>query len=155
MGEIMIILTLALALLGLSLIFLEFFFPSGFLIFLAAALLLASIVSFGFLGWGIGWTIFYGLSLGFLAILVIALALGRIRSRVALKEDQRGFQAADLSPAYLGQKGIVVSDLRPTGYIRIDQEQLHAMAERGYVEKGASVQVIEIRGATLIVKVLK
>lgn len=155
MGETMITLAAALAILGLSFVFMEFFFPSGVLIFSAVILLLGSVVSFGFLGFGISWTIAYGLGIALLAIGVIAIALSRIRNQIALKDDQKGFQAAQLGSDYIGQMGVVVSDLKPSGYIRIHDEQLHAMTERGYVAKGASVQVIEIRGATLIVKVLK
>ena len=155
MGKIMMILALALAFLGLGLVFMEFFLPSGLLIFSAVILLLVSVISFGFLGFGFGWTIAYAVALVLATLGVIAMALSRIRSRVTLKEDQKGFQAAELSADYIGQSGIVISDLKPSGYIRIGDDQFHAMADRGYVNKGASVQVIEIRGATLIVKVLK
>lgn len=155
MGEVMMILALALALLGLGLVFMEFFLPTGFLIIMAILFLLGSIIAFNFLGIGIGWTVVYGIAIALATLGVIAIALGRIRRRVALKEDQKGFQAAELSLGYIGQNGIVISDLKPSGYIRIGDDQFHAMTDRGYVNKGTSVQVMDIRGATLIVKVLK
>ncbi|MGR3973139.1 MAG: NfeD family protein [Candidatus Rhabdochlamydia sp.] len=150
----MIVLTAILAFVGLALIFMEFFFPSGFLIFSAAIFLLTTIFSFSSLGFGLGFTLLYMILLLMAIIATIAAALSRIRSKMVLHEDQYGFYSHQLNPLLLGKRGVVLSDLKPLGYIEIEGHQYLATVEMGYVAKDTWVHVIELRGSTVIVKLL-
>jgi membrane-bound ClpP family serine protease len=151
-GETGMILVITLALIGLLLVFLEFFLPSGILGVAAAGVLIGSIVSFAFLGSGTGWIIFYMILLLLLVALTCWAGLSRVRNKVSLQADQKGFQASSFEAAYIGKTGVVFTDLRPSGHILIEGKQLQAWSETGYLDKDCPVVVICGRGAYLIVK---
>ncbi|MGR3912080.1 MAG: NfeD family protein [Candidatus Rhabdochlamydia sp.] len=150
----MMSLTFILGILGLSFIFMEFFFPSGFLIFSAVIFLLASVFSFSSLGFGTSLTLLYSLVLILAIIVTVAIALSRIRSRIVLNDDQYGFYIHQLDPLLVGKEGVVLSDLKPSGYVQIEGNQYPATVEMGYLPKDSLVHVIELRGSTVIVKLL-
>jgi membrane-bound serine protease (ClpP class) len=54
--------------------------------------------------------------------------------------------------ALAGKTGTAVSDLRPAGRIEIDDEPWDAVTEGDFVESGAEITVIEVRGNRIVVK---
>lgn len=142
---------------GLFLIFLEFFLPGIILGTLGVICFLAS--WFFFLQGQPAWwevVLFFG---GSLALLygVIKYALWRIpRARpglsIYLKGEQTGYVASHYDKKAIGKTGVVLTDLKPGGYILIDGIQHQALSETGYLTKGEEIEVIGGEGESLIVK---
>ncbi|MCE2968136.1 MAG: NfeD family protein [Phycisphaerales bacterium] len=52
----------------------------------------------------------------------------------------------------IGKQGVVLSDLRPVGTIRIDQTRYDALSDLGLIRAGTTVKVVAVDGATLKVR---
>lgn len=145
-------LIIALALIGLALIYLEFFFPSGISAVVAAALLITSVTLFSMQGYGGFWITLYTIAiLG--AIVVSCLhALKQVRRKVALQHDQEGYQAGAFDAALVGKKGKALTELKPSGHILIEGRQLQAFSETGPIGKDQPVKIVGGRGGQYIVK---
>ncbi len=70
------------------------------------------------------------------------------------QKREEGFEASGggLNLSLLGKQGEVEMVLRPSGYVRIDNTLYAAQSLGGFVEKGAKVEVIEVRGKSVIVE---
>ena len=64
---------------------------------------------------------------------------GYISSRSTLKE-------------YIGKRGISLTPLRPAGTILIEGERVDVVTEGGYIDKGASVEVVKVEGNRVVVR---
>lgn len=146
--------------LGLFLVLVEFYLPGAIMGILGGTLIVASLIVFVMQAdyW---WEnlIFFPLALGSLFAL-IKFALWRIpRTKpgysIYSADAQNGYQASSFDPKAIGKKGIVLTDLKPGGYILIDGEQHQALSEAGYVTKGHAVLVLRGEGESLVVKELK
>lgn len=147
----------ALAVAGLSLIFLEFFLPGAIMAIGGSVLLLTSLYVFykvapdpllfiGYLG-----------LLVLLVFLVIRLALWRVKSTakkgtIYLMSDQEGYQASIYPKEMVGKKGVAASDLKPSGHIFIEEAAYQALSKSGYIDKGTPVEILGGQGSHLIVK---
>ncbi len=54
-----------------------------------------------------------------------------------------------------GKEGITVTDLRPSGYVRIQGEDYSVVSEGDWLSKGTKVVVIKIDGTKIVVKPLQ
>ncbi len=147
-------LILTLALVGLFLVYLEFFFPSGILGVVAAASLIASIIVFIFQGYAWGWSATYAILLLVATGFVCKLAFSKVKKKVSLHDDQEHFVAVSYDKDLIGKEGIVLSDLKPSGHILIEGKRVAAFSEVGYIPKDTRVVVTSGRGSMLIVKSL-
>lgn len=144
---------LVLLLIGLLLIFLEFYLPGAVMGTAGSLLILASLflaaIQFQSL-WLIA--IFFILTC-FSVIGIIKYALWKIpRSKnIYLKSDQEGYVASAYDKSAIGKKAVVLSDLKPGGYILIDGKQEQAISESGYISQGEEVTVVRGEGESLIV----
>ncbi len=137
---------------GLFLIFLEFFLPGAIMAVGGTILLLSSIVLMYIGGGTLPELTAYAAGLGLAVYLVIRLALSRVkRGTVCLDTDQEGFQACVYPKEMIGKTAIVSSDLKPSGYIQIEDSAFAALSRSGYIEKGAEVRIVGGEGASLIV----
>ena len=53
----------------------------------------------------------------------------------------------------LGQTGRALTPLRPVGMCEIDRRKVECVAESGYVEKGACIEVVRVEGMQPTVRV--
>jgi membrane-bound serine protease (ClpP class) len=53
---------------------------------------------------------------------------------------------------YIGKKGVAHSDLRPAGFITIDDTKLSAVSQGEYIDVGAAITVVKVEGTKLVVK---
>ena len=98
-------------------------------------------------------TVLAGLVLGFVAMIWLSHKIGRrgIFRRVALVADlEEAVSSPDLS-ALVGQEGIAVTVLRPSGKVRIGTEWYDGVSEAGFIEKGSRVKVLRFENAQLYV----
>lgn len=76
----------------------------------------------------------------------------RQRNNYLLETDQADFTASELDTALIGQQGEAASDLKPSGYIVVNQKRVQAISESDYIGKGQKIIIIGGRGAYFIVK---
>ncbi len=149
-----------LGLIGLILLFIEFYLP-GIVIglvggcFIFAGILLA--VELFYSPWLV---LLYVLGNALGIFLVIKLALWRIRYAKApyalsSNQDQQGYVASSYDKTAIGQVAIVSSDLKPGGYITLAGKQHQALSQAGYISRGEEVLIIAGQEESLIVKQIK
>lgn len=142
---------------GLVLVYLEFYLPGAILGILGSTLLFASIMIFIIEHDSWISILFFIIALFSLLAILIKFALWQIRnakpnSSIYLSSSQEGYKASHFDETAIGKKAIVLSDLKPGGFILIDGKQLQAISETGYIVKGSEVIVISGQETSLIVK---
>ena len=145
------------AVLGLLLIYLEFFLPGAVLGIGGGVMLIASIFLFLASGPKVFFLLTYIFALIFLVFLVIKLALRSIRKTKSnntffLDDHQEGYVASEHLKQLYGKTAEAASDLKPSGYIDVDKEYYQAVSIAGYIKKGDKVQIIGGEGSSLKVK---
>lgn len=143
--------------LGLLLIFLEFFLPGAVFGIFGGILVLWSILSFAMESGSAGWTTLYIIAIIIGVAYLIKFALWKIRHSsskfsIYLDKDQTGYQASTFDKSAIGKQGVVISDLKPGGYILVDGKQHQAISITGYLTKGTEVIVLSGQEESLIVK---
>lgn len=90
-------------------------------------------------------TVLVGVGLGFLLIIWLSHRIGHKNSlfrRVALESDLEESVSVLVDTALIGEEGIAVTVLRPSGKVEIAGEYYDAISEEGFIEKGSRVKVI-------------
>ncbi len=78
--------------------------------------------------------------------------------RIILKtkqEKESGYISSSIKKDYIDKEGIVYTYLRPSGTVQIENEKIEAVSEGEFIEKGAKVKVIKVKGPRIIVKRVK
>lgn len=142
------IIAIGLGLIGLLLIYFEFFVPGGILGVIGAITILASIALFAWENIPVYWTFFYVLSLIALLITTIRLALWILKKKPSMyaDDDQSGYVASQYDETLIGIVGKALTDLKPAGYIEVNGAQYQAISESMYIKKGESVKIISGEG---------
>lgn len=143
--------------LGLILIFIEFYVPGAVMgiaggLFIFIGLLLFALQSNS--PWA---TLLYLLANVASVALLIKFALKRIKQAkpgfsIYSNHSQDGYVASSFDKQAIGKVGVVLSDLKPGGYILIEGEQHQAISQSGYITKGTEVLVLSGQEESLIVK---
>lgn len=79
-------------------------------------------------------------------------------NRVILKTNQNkeeGYVSMSFRDKYIDKEGLVVSYLRPSGTVEIDDERVDAVSESEFIEKGAKIKVIKVEGMKVVVRRIK
>jgi membrane-bound ClpP family serine protease len=152
----MIGLGIAFSALGLLLVMLEFFIPGAILGILGCLALLGSIALVGFAA-PMGWLLLYVVLLGILVWGACKAALygvkrTRKRGSYFLGADQAGIQASAYDPTLAEKRGIVATDLKPSGHVLIEKERYQAVSSEGYLSQGTPIKVLKVEGARLVVQ---
>ncbi len=146
-----------LSLMGLVLIYIEFFLPGGIFAIGGTLLLLSSIFIVLLEKINIFYFLIYISLLIFLVFAIIKVALKKLKSNKAifLDSDQEGYRACIYEKDLIGEIGIAFTDLRPSGKIFINETYYSATSKENFIEKGSKIQVIDGEGANLIVREFK
>lgn len=146
-----------LSLMGLFLIYLEFFLPGSIFAIGGSVLLLTSLFFLLVEKIKLIHFILYALVLGLLVLMVVKFALKKLKANkdIFLSSDQEGYKASTFKKELIGKSGIALTDLRPTGKIFINDKSYFAMTKESYIEKGKKIKVITGQGSNLIVQELK
>lgn len=148
---------LLLLIFGLLFIVLEFYLPGAIMATIGGIMLVISVFMFAGASDSIFAGFLYLVGVITLVALVIKYTLKYIprttsRFNIYLNEDQEGFYASKFDATAIGKEGIVMTDLKPGGYILIDGKKHQAISQSGYVSSGDKVLVIGGREESLIVK---
>ena len=141
-----------LGLLGLLLIYFEFFVPGGILGVLGGLAVILSVFLFAWeSGSHLESLIFIGAMIA-LVIFIIRLALWEIRKKPAFfsNDNQSGFVASSYDHDLVGKQGEALTNLTPSGYVLVDGKRHQAVSESSYIKKGESVMIVAGEGARLI-----
>ncbi len=146
--------------LGLLLILIEFYVPGAIMGVSGGILIAISIYQFAMQSESMVAVFFYLIAVAISVGLLIKFALWRIKTAkpdrsIYSNADQRGFVASTYDHTAIGKTGIVLSDLKPGGYILIDNTQHQAISQTGYITKGFKVIVLGGQEESLIVKSVK
>jgi len=141
----------------------EVFVPSGGLITVIAMMcLIAGLVIFFKHSVVAGWIGVFIAVVMIPAVLIIAYKLfpkTKFGKGVILSPPER--QAGDAIPdtdklkGLLGKEGLVVTTLRPVGMCDFSELRVECVSESGYVDKGKTVKVIDVKGTQLTVRVVE
>lgn len=142
---------------GLLLIYLEFFLPGAVMGVAGGLMIGASLLLFIMEANSVIAVVIYFILVAFSIVLLIKYALWKIpRAKpdrsIYSADAQEGYQASGYDKEAIGKSGVVLSDLKPGGYILIKGEQHQALSESGYIPKGTEVIVLYGEGESLIVR---
>jgi membrane-bound serine protease (ClpP class) len=142
---------------GLLAVCTEFFLPGGILGSIAAFFIISSIFIFAANSDSLILTTLYIIGVVALLILFVKYMLWRLKQgklgrTIYSADDQEGFVASTWDTSLVGKEGIVFSDLKPGGYVKIEGKQYQAISQSGYIVKGNAIVVIDGEGDSLIVK---
>lgn len=152
------ILVVTCALLGLILIYFEFFLPGAIMGISGGMLLIASIFVLIFLLKPSPLILIAYISLIIFSVfLAVKVALTTVKRKSEknifyLDKNQQGFIASMHQKELYGKVGVAASDLKPAGHIKIGEEYYQAVSKSGYIKKDEKVLVESGEGARLIVK---
>ena len=149
------LIAIGLGVIGLILIYFEFFVPGGILGTLGALFLVSGVVFCFWKQVDMIWGALYIFLLVIGLVLTIRLALWKIKKSQTsfyLKEDQEGYVASSYEGEIIGKSGKALTALRPSGHILIENKPYQAVSESGYIKKGTLIQVIRGEGARFIVR---
>jgi len=142
-----------LSLMGLFLIYLEFFLPGSIFAIGGSVLLLTSLFFLIVEKVKLVHFILYALILVSLVLMIVKIALKKLRANkeIFLNSDQEGYRASNFKKDLIGTDGVASTDLRPTGKIFINDKTYFAITKESYIEKGKKIRVIAGQGSNLIV----
>lgn len=146
------IVAIGVGLLGLLLIYLEFFVPGGILGILGGVAFIISIGLF-FLESGRLWhSILFIVVMIILLILTIRLALWKIKQKPEMfaQDEQSGYVASSFDESLIGKEGEALTNLKPSGHIMVEGNRHQAVSESSYIKKGESIKIVGGEGARLI-----
>ncbi len=87
------------------------------------------------------------------ALLFYVVPRTRVGREFVLASDQRGSRAAEPGREGLeGTHGVAVTPLRPAGSARFGDRVVDVVADGVYVEVGASIRVVKVEGARVVVE---
>jgi membrane-bound serine protease (ClpP class) len=103
------------------------------------------------------WLIYYGVIQQIQEVLVIGAAvMASLFSFIVYKAAKARLSKVKTGKeALVGARGIAVSDLKPKGEIRVVGEFWQAKAKDEWIKKGEEVEVIDMEGLFLIVRLVK
>ncbi len=138
----------------------EFFLPGGILALLGTVVLIGGAVLFFFETNSPLFAFIYVLSFLILGGFICYLALKSIRKSgkkdsFFLQSDQEGYSSSKMEEDLTGKEGVVSTELKPAGHVRIEEKVYQAVSQGAFLIKGSVVEVVEMRGSHVVVKLKK
>lgn len=142
--------------LGLFSIFIEFFLPGGIFAVIGALLVLGSIIAFAASADSLLFSLIFLIFSVLSVYIVIRLALWSIRkgalsTSIYSEDNQEGYVASAWNQSLIGKEGVVLTELRPGGHVKIEKKSFTAISKSRFIEKGEEIVVIGGEGETLFV----
>jgi membrane-bound serine protease (ClpP class) len=150
----------SLLLFGCLLLFIEALVPGGIIGVAGLICLAAAVIATGMTyGLSVALPLGVGCSIGCM-VLFLLWARYFPNSKMGLRFNlttqigkAAGYTSQDASLSRLvGRNGVAVSDLRPSGTVRIDGHRFDVVTEGGYVEAGETVTVTEVSSNRIVVR---
>lgn len=71
------------------------------------------------------------------------------------EKSEEGFVSHSTSEELVGKTGKALTDLRPSGTAEIDGKRVDVVTDSEFIEKGSSIEVVEVEGIRVVVKEIK
>jgi len=141
-------------LLGFGLILVEVFITPGAIVGILGLICIVYGIYFGYQNLSLWQAHSYmGISLAISLFLLVKLLSGDTYSRIANKDTIKGrMNQRDLLNIKVGDKGITISALRPSGNALFDQLKCEVLTEGDFVYTNTEVEVIKIDQDKIFVK---
>jgi len=143
---------------GIGLIIVEMFDPGfgffgafGIISLIACIFVTAETVAHGL----ILTAVFFVILLVLLGIFLILVSKGKLPGKLVLRESEtveQGFSGTEDMAYLMGKSGNVITICRPVGNVDFDGVKLEVVTQGEFIEKGTSVEVIEIEGNRVVVR---
>ncbi len=152
--------SIVLFVLGIILIAAEFFLPGGIAGILGSVAIIGSMLMAGANVVHMAISIIVALFLSILLSIIMIKVFGKRMNifRKLILTDSTSTESGYVSNVnrleLIGREGITVTDLRPSGTVKIDDERLDVVAEGNFVEKNTKVKVIKVEGSRIVVREL-
>ncbi|WP_068674343.1 nodulation protein NfeD [Oceanobacillus sp. Castelsardo] len=147
-----------LLLLGIALIVAEFFVPGGILGIIGVGAILVSLFMSGY---DIG-QMSISVGIAFLVAVIASVILFRrigmdkgVFRHIILKEStstELGYVSNSNRSELVGQKGVAVTNLRPSGIADIGDERVDVVSEGTFIDKASQIKVVKVEGARVVVR---
>jgi membrane-bound serine protease (ClpP class) len=137
-------------------ILIEFLAPGAIFGTLGGMALIASVVMFALEDHSPIALLFYIIFVVAAIAFLIKFALWRIRKTqpeqsIYADASQEGYIASTYDKSCIGMQGVVLSDLKPGGYILVGEKKLQAISLSGYISKGTHVEIVDGQEESLLV----
>lgn len=76
----------------------------------------------------------------------------RIGKTLTLTKSGEKFKATEDYHELIGLKGIAQTDLRPAGFIILNEKRLDVISENDWIEDGSEVEIVRIEGNRIVVR---
>lgn len=101
-------------------------------------------------------TLLAGLVLAIIVFALIAAKLptSKLWERIVLRDTESaeaGYNSVDDYRALVGKEGIVISELRPAGKVRVDGKIFDVVSSGAYIEEGERIVIEEVAGVRIVV----
>lgn len=146
---------IVLGVLGLILIYFEFFLPGGIMGIAGAILMILGLVILIVKEASPVLILIYFVMMSILLAIAIKMAIIKVKKTKGsfyLEDDQQGFLASRFEKDLIGKQGVAASDLKPSGHVTIEDQFYQAVSKTRYINKGSKVKVIGGSGGHIIVK---
>lgn len=70
-------------------------------------------------------------------------------------KSELGYVTNETNEDIIGQTGMTVTPLRPSGIIELDNERLDVVSEGGFIDKGKKVTIVQSKGSRISVREVK
>lgn len=142
---------------GFLLVFLEFYLPGAIMGIAGGIFILASLVLFAMQAESPLAIAIFVVGTCIAMVFLVKFAIWRIRTAkphrsIYSNSAQNGYQAVSYDASAIGKEGIVLTDLKPGGFIIVEGKQHPALSREGYLSKGMKVRVIGGEESNLIVR---
>ncbi len=158
-------------LVGLGLILLEVFAIPGFgiagiggILLIIASLFLALVGADPFLDMRAVSMAIIQLTVALVLSIILIIVLAKFLPRTNMfkkfvlsveEKSEEGFVSHSTSEELVGKTGKALTDLRPSGTAEIDGKRVDVVTDSEFIEKGSSIEVVEVEGIRVVVKEIK
>ena len=147
--------------LGIGLIIVEFFVPDG----IVGGLGVVSIIAALFLSTPNVTQLSYSILIALIVTIAFAVFLYRriglekgIFKHIILSDKEtpdRGYTASDHREELVGQIGVAITPLRPSGTAIVNGERLDVVTEGGFIMRDAQIKILSVAGSRVVVSEVK
>ena len=141
---------------GLIVIMAEVLLPSGGIL---------TIIALGLLGYSI-YLVFTGISFDAGVMIVVAdaillpiiafigfrvLARSSLSLQSSLKRSDGVVSYDETLSELVGKEGVALTNLRPSGTVKVDKQRIDVVSRGDFIEKGETVKVLKVEGSRIVV----
>jgi membrane-bound serine protease (ClpP class) len=150
--------TVILFIVGLILVFAEFFVPGGIIGFIGfGAILLSFFIAADDVGY-MAFSLVVAFLVAILATIIFVKVFGKrmnIFRKLILRDStntESGYVSNRNRLELIGKTGIALTSMRPSGTALIDGERIDAVTEGTYIKKDQKIKIVKVEGSRVVVR---